>query len=292
MKKSRVLAVMGVLFLMPIMETKAQMLVTAPVLEAISSSAQIENAIKYALMVQQQVQQIEQAYNQFQNMLRMEKMAMDNLKSVSKVSSYGDFMKWYNRQLYLERKSEEKFMSMGVSIGGNNYTMKNIIEIPNALKTQFVDHDFSKALTPQERKKLWADLGLHPANYVYLQTWQERNKKIGAFLATSFSDVTAENEETAKRYEALSAAYDADKDKAEDEKLSEKSLLMDGNKLQLEANLIGLKANELKAAEIEFNYNKHMEENAPPNAPHISETFNESPFVPIVEDVNVSYDEE
>lgn len=286
MKRSNLLLT-GVLFLIPIMKTNAQGMAVelGTITQGIMQATHLENVAKYVIMIQQQVQQIEQTYNQFQNLMRMEQMAMDNLKSVSKISSYGGFMNWYNRQLYLERQSEQKLANLGVQIGGSKYTLKEITDIPEALKTQFKP-DFD-TLSPEERKKLWIDLGLSPANYAYVQTWKERNKQIGSYLATKFSSTTSENEVMAKRYEALNAEYEADADKPENKKISEKALLMDANKLQTEANLLQMESNELQAAKNEFDYNKAMEAQAPPNQATLSDSFNDNPYVRIVDDVEV-----
>jgi prefoldin subunit 5 len=269
------------------MKTNAQGMAVelGTITQGIMQATHLENVAKYVIMIQQQVQQIEQTYNQFQNLMRMEQMAMDNLKSVSKISSYGGFMNWYNRQLYLERQSEQKLANLGVQIGGSKYTLKEITDIPEALKTQFKP-DFD-TLSPEERKKLWIDLGLSPANYAYVQTWKERNKQIGSYLATKFSSTTSENEVMAKRYEALNAEYEADADKPENKKISEKALLMDANKLQTEANLLQMESNELQAAKNEFDYNKAMEAQAPPNQATLSDSFNDNPYVRIVDDVEV-----
>jgi hypothetical protein len=283
MKKLQVLTVMGVLLLAPVMKTHAQAaVVSAPILEAIQSNALVENSIYYTQSLVNTVTQIEHAFETLQHAIRTEQRALTNLSAIGNVKSLDDFKSWYNRQLYLERQAENRFLDINVKVGSQTYSLEEITDIPDKAKTQFQNIDFDKSLSEQERKKLWTDLGLSPANYAYLKTWQERDKQLGRMITTNLQRITEDNESKAEKYAGLSERYENNKDS-----ITENSLLMDNASLTAEGNLKLGEIAELQAIQTELLYNKEMREQTPPELPRVSDSFNSSPFVPIIKGVEV-----
>ncbi|MDR1525945.1 MAG: hypothetical protein LBS79_11945, partial [Tannerella sp.] len=144
--------------------------VTAPILEGIMTATHADQLIYYAQSILQMVQNATNTYNQFQNMLRAEQRALNNLKGLSSVKSFDDFMTWYNRQLYLDRQAETRFNNMGVKIGGKTYKVADIENIPEAMQTEYIDY-WDNEFSDRQRKQMWLNLGLSSANYAYVQTW-------------------------------------------------------------------------------------------------------------------------
>jgi prefoldin subunit 5 len=80
----------------------AQMFVSAPILEGIMEQTHLDQIIYYVQMIEQQIQAAQNTYNQYQDMIRAEQRALENLKGITSVNSFDEFMDWYNRQLYLK----------------------------------------------------------------------------------------------------------------------------------------------------------------------------------------------
>jgi hypothetical protein len=221
-------------------------------------------------------------YNQFQYMLRMEQMALDNLKGVTDVRSWDDLMTWVNRQLYLERQAEQKFMSMGVKVGGQNYRLTDIDKIPSAMKESYVDY-WEKDFSPEQRREIWRKMGLSPANYTYIQTWKTREDAIVQKILAKKEIENDEYQENMKRNNEILEEIANDANMPEDQKMGEKELLS----MVVETNVAtNKKLNDIaydlaEANELEAVRNKQHE--TPPNPPRLSESWNYSPFGPITE---------
>ena len=260
----------------------AQAAVTAPILEGLMASMKIDQVLYYASSLEQMIQSGVNTYNQFQNMLRMEKMAMDNLKGITNVQSYDDFMTWYNRQLYLERQAENKFKNIGVNIGGKNYRIEDISEIPNAMKETYIDF-WDQELSAKQREEVWRKLGLSPANYAYVQTWKKREDAIAKSILTKIETANEEYMKDMERNKEMLDRIAEDKNKSEEQKMGEKELLS----MLVEVNVANnKKLNDMaidnaEANEMELVRNK--QEETPPNPPRLSESWNYSPFGSITE---------
>lgn len=256
--------------------------VTAPILEGIMTTMKIDQVLYYASSLEQMIHSAVNTYNQFQNMLRMEKMAMDNLNGIADVKSYDDFMAWYNRQLYLERQSENKFKNIGVNVGGKNYRLEDISEIPNAMKETYIDF-WDKEFSDQQRREVWLNLGLTPANYTYIQTWKTRENAIAKSILTKRETVNEEYMKDMDRNKEMLDRIAEDKNRSEEQKMGEKELLS----MLVEVNVANnKKLNDMamdnaEANEMELVRNK--QEESPPNPPRLSESWDYSPFGSITE---------
>ena len=132
--------------------------------------------------------------------------AIKNIRSVGDIRSIDDFIKWHNRQLYLEREVEYRYDKASVKIGKNTYKLHEIDEVPNAIRNSFRD-TFDGDFTEEEKRDLFISLGLAPSNYAYLKTWEERNNKIAKRILT-YSDVFAEeHDEAAARNQNIMDKY-------------------------------------------------------------------------------------
>jgi hypothetical protein len=152
-------------------------MVSAPILEAIQSSAAVEQTVYWVQQAADMGTQIAQFVTMIENMEKQVKNQVQNLQNIGDIRSWDDFMDWYNRQIYLERMTEETFTGMNVSIGKKNYKLTDIEGIAYGLKDTYVDY-WDKEFNEEQRKEMWVNLGLTPANYAYIQTWKEREQQI------------------------------------------------------------------------------------------------------------------
>jgi hypothetical protein len=261
----------------------AQMAVTAPILEGIIAATYADQVVYYAQSIAQLVASASTAYDQFNNMLRMEQMALDNLKGMTDVKSWDDFMSWYNRQLYLERQAENKFLSLGVNIGGENVRISEINQIPDALKTEYVDH-WGPNFTPAQRRKMWLNLGLAPSNYMYIQTWKAREQALAKSLLTKPETINEDNMAAMERNNEIRNKLAEDRDKPEDQRMGEKEIAS----MSLEVNIDTNRAiREMAYDQAEANawtVTTDQERRAPPNSPGLSEMWGRELFEPISEE--------
>jgi hypothetical protein len=286
MRKIRIL--LAVIFLAGSIRTvNAQFVgfVSAPILETISSNSFVEQVIYYAQSIGQMVQSGVNSYNQLQNMIKMSELAYQNLRGIVEIESWDDFMSWYNRQLYLERQVERRFSNMGMSIGGKTYKFSDMEDMKNvqgALKSTYVDY-WDNEFTPEQRREMWTNLGLSPANYAYIQTWQEREKQLAALALTKLDVINEDNMAAAGQQNEINEQLKADQNKPDDQKLGEKDLAklslqvqMDTNKATRQMLYDQAEADARRVAAERLN-------DVPPNPPHLSDSWGKSFFSPIVE---------
>ncbi|GAB6390822.1 MAG: hypothetical protein MdMp014T_0195 [Treponematales bacterium] len=150
-------------------------IISAPLLES-QAAIQIGHMVT---QIQQGIESATNAYNQFQNMLRAEERALQNLKGITKVGNYKEFMGWYNRQISLEKQAAAKQSNLGVSVGGKKYKLTEIDQMMNAVGEELDSFiDFDQEFTEAEKQKIWREMGLSPSNYVYLKAWSDYEKPL------------------------------------------------------------------------------------------------------------------
>jgi hypothetical protein len=255
---------------------QAQMAVSAPGLELIMSKTHADQIIYYIQMVEQQIQAAQNTYNQFQNMIRAEQRAIENLKGITSVNSFDDLMKWYNRQLYLERQSETRFKNMNIKIGGNKYNLAEIDQIPDAVSSRYGGaywNDFS----PEQRKEMWLNLGMTPSNYMYVQSWKAKEKEIANIIMTNREVVNEENMAAMERNNEILA-------RAMNGEVGEKGVMQAILEVLVDTNRATREANLDAAAAREWEITRAKQEDAPDNAPVLSDWWGQSYFRPIDDD--------
>jgi hypothetical protein len=101
----------------------AQFAVFDAALDALLGTANANSVVYYGQQLADNVAQINSLVAQAEHLANTVKMQVNNLSRIGEINSWDDFMEWHNRQLYLERKTEETFMGMNVSIGNKNYSL-------------------------------------------------------------------------------------------------------------------------------------------------------------------------
>jgi hypothetical protein len=157
----------------------------------------LDQALDTAQMIGETVKNGMTAYTQLQQLKQMAEDSLEHFKKLTDIESFEDFMRWNNQQLYMERQVENKFHSIGMDIGGTRYGLKKALEIPGALMNDLRDTatgDFTEA----QRRRMYTKLGLSPANYSYVKTWQGQIEKAVETMATRKEVINEENTESAQ----------------------------------------------------------------------------------------------
>jgi len=81
-------------------------------------------------------------------------LAYKNMASLQDVDSWDDFMSWYNRQLYLERASENAWNNINVTVGKKQYHITQIEDMAYAAKENYGDY-WDKEFTDEQRREIW-----------------------------------------------------------------------------------------------------------------------------------------
>jgi hypothetical protein len=130
------------------------------------------------------IESVQVAYNQLKYGIKTAEAAIQNLQSfdISKMQSLDDWVDFANKQMTLERRTEAIFSNIGVRVGGKTYGLMEALDIPDAIIEGEINQ-WNSQFTDRERKKIWTQYGLQPANYYYMRTWQEREKDLVAKMA-------------------------------------------------------------------------------------------------------------
>jgi hypothetical protein len=231
------------------------------------------------------VENASNTYNQFQNLLRMEQRALSNLRNVADVRSWDDLMDWYNRQLYLEKQAEERFLNMGVKIGSETYRLSDIEDIPGAVAsgaTEFLD-TWNNGLSERQRRDMWLNLGLAPANYAYVQTWKAREQEIARNIMTKRAVINEENMAAMESNNQILARLEEDQSLPDDQRMGEKEMMGNTLKVMIDTNrAIRQLAYDIAEANEHALAAERLEE-TPPNQADLSDRWNTSAFEQISE---------
>jgi hypothetical protein len=274
MKKVRCFLICSFLALLPFSVYAQFAVVTAPALETLASVTHADQILYYIQMVEQQVQAATNSYNQWQNMIRAEERALENLRGITRVNNFNDFMDWYNRQLYLERQTEQRFVNMGVKIGKKNYRLADIDSIPDAAGTRFGSQYWQEEFSPEQRREMWLNLGMTPSNYAYVQTWKAKEDEIGRILQVNREIQNEEYQEAMQRNRELS-------DLALNGDVGEKGVLQAVLEVLIDTNKAQRDANMQYAMALDYQIARDKQGEAPPNEPVVSDWWGKSMFRPI-----------
>jgi len=194
------------------------------VVEELLGSSIAAQATYYAQQIYDNASQITNLVSQLEYMANTFQMQVNNLSRIGDIKSWDDFMDWHNRQLYLERKTEETFNGMNVSIGNKNYSLWDVEGIAYGVKDTYVDY-WDREFTEDQQKEMWLRMGLTPSNYAYVQTWKEREKDIARRFLTAPSVQNEESMEQAEQANKFKNRLAEDSGLDLDQKISEKELL-------------------------------------------------------------------
>jgi hypothetical protein len=156
-----------------------------------------ERAAEAVQTIKETVQQGLTMYSQLENLKQMAEDSLKNFEKLKDVENFEDFMRWNNRQLYMERQVEAKFKSIGMTIGGKRYGLMDAMKIPGALWND-LENTATGDFTEAQRRRMYVKLGMSPANYQYVKTWQGRIETAVETMATMSEVLNEENMATAE----------------------------------------------------------------------------------------------
>ncbi|MDR1389513.1 MAG: hypothetical protein LBJ31_05995 [Treponema sp.] len=256
----------------------AQMAVVDAGMTALLAKLHVDQGVYYVQSLLEMYNNAQNTYNQFQNMVRAEQRALANLKNVTKVENFKDFMEWQNRQLYLEKQAGSRFRNMGVKIGGQTYRMADIEEIPTALNENFGEPYWDE-FTEDQRKKMWTTLGLTPSNYVYVRAWQAREEAITGMLMDASGTQNEENRAAIEKWRALSEEYK----NGGDESIQEKRVLTDIAAILMDTNILHRSMAYDMALDRERKIADEKAAKISRTSPEFTDSYNADPFRSITE---------
>ena len=263
----------------------AQMVVElGAVTQTLMERSRIERVIYYGQMVAQQVQAAANTYAQVQAMIRAEQRAFENLAGIRNINSYSDFMGWYNRQLSLEREAAERFNRIGIQVGNHTYSIADIKDIPNAVRTTYGAEYWESQFTPEQRREMWINLGLSPSNYIYQSTWANREEDLARRVLIRRGILHEDNQMAASRHAAM--LEEAMQEGTGEKAILQASLdvLVDTNHLIRQGLLDEAQWREHQLAQQRLN-------TIPPNPPVLSEMWGRELFsAPIVSGTFIEFE--
>jgi hypothetical protein len=158
-------------------ELHSQVLVLDSTVAGILTATGIDKLIQYGYMVSNTAAQVRETINLIENTGTMINRAVQNLGSLRDVESFSDFMDWYNRQLYFERMAGQAWGNTRVTIGNNQYHLMDIEGMAHGFSETFIDY-WDNEFTDAQRRAMWLNLGLTPANYAYVLPFRQRHREV------------------------------------------------------------------------------------------------------------------
>jgi len=219
------LVVFVVFVFIPFLNVYGQMAVIDSMANEILNRTGLAQAVYYAQMVEDNITSIDNLVKTVENGKKQIEMAAKNLKTITDVKSWDDFMSWYNRQLYLERMTMETWDNMNVTIGKKDYHISDIAGMQDGLNETYVEY-WNNEFTEEQIKEMWLNMGLTPANYAYVAPFRAKAKdlmKEGLTAVDIQNDWYKRNmEKNNERQRKLAE----DKNKPEEKQLGSKELMM------------------------------------------------------------------
>ena len=117
----RILLALLAAVLLPVQAAHAQISIIAPIIDEFIMETKISQVAYYLGALDELIKSATNTGLMLENLARQVEMSTKNLSRIGDVKSFKELMEWYNRQLYLERRSEEAFNSISLTIGKKNY---------------------------------------------------------------------------------------------------------------------------------------------------------------------------
>jgi hypothetical protein len=282
MKKYLLLLI--VIVFLPVQAAQAQIplptVVTAPILETMTEALGIEQKVTYAKLVAETINSGVTLTQMMAETVKQTEAALRNLSRMGEINSWDDFMNWYNRQLYLEHQTNDTFNNLGLTVGGKHYNFSDLEAQGNAVVDTFGEF-WNKEFTEEQRRDVWISAGLTPSNYVYIQTWKEKEKNLAKRFLMSSTIQNNEYMQSAIRNNKILSRLAGDELKPDEEKMDVKELAaitaetaINTNKDINDIKMTLAEMQELQAIEL-------YQKNAPYDEPLMSPWSENSGFRPL-----------
>ena len=268
MKKLSVL--LFVLFFFSCFNVFGQLLVFDSLLQETMKGSFAEQMIKYAQMLEKAADQYGQMLLMAGYLQKQVTASAQNWNSLQNVKSWDDFMDFYNRQMYLERKSLDTFENMKVNVGDKSYHMLEVHKILDGIGEH--SHKYwTSEFTEAQRKEMWTALGLTPSNYVYSKSLREKARNFAKESLTmrevQNESYMADMQDSKKRRDR----FIEDRNLPQDAKMGEKEVLIYIGETLLDSNKVLNDIAMQNAAMMEFQGVQYFLDETPHDRPVLSE---------------------
>jgi hypothetical protein len=168
---------------------------------------------------------------------------------------------------------------MSVTIGKKSYKLTDVDNIGYGLKDTYIDY-WDKEFNEDQRKEMWTGFGLTPSNYVYVQTWREREKKLAQELLAARSIQNQEYTTTMERNKAKLDALEeySKKDSGDPTKMGDKGVNAITAEMAIHNNKALHDINMNLAIMMERQAIEMYQRNTPNDSPPVSDDFNKVYF--------------
>jgi len=221
------------------------------IIAAIKGTA-LEQAIYWGQQALDMVEQIYHMKEMIEHLGKQIEMQVENLSNIGNIHSYKDFTEWHNRQLYLERMTEEAWNGMSIKIGKQDYKLTDVQGMAHGAQDTYIDY-WNKKFTEAQREEMYVNLGLTPSNYAYIKTWEAREEQLlMECLAATYGQNIEYMADMERNNENMNVLEKDKKKKSDDPtKLGEKGVAV----INAETNI----ANNKVLNNIDHNITKQME---------------------------------
>jgi len=257
--------------------------VTAPILESLVASSHAEQFFRMGLLVDEAVKNAKELVDQGKTMASTLQRSILNIGRLGEIRNFGDFMDWYNRQLYMEKQTEEAFGRMNISIGGKTYNLFDVESMAYGISETYSAEYWQKEFTPEEIREIWLTLGLTPSNYAYVQAWKQKEMEIARrFLAmpgvqnNKYMQQMTRNSEFLKRLAGNDGLPEEEQMGGPELAAMNAEIAIDNNVVLHDINMALTDLLEIKAVEMYQARNR-------PDQPVLSEWPEDKGFVPLTD---------
>ena len=262
-----------IVFLFPLRIAHSQIAVVAAATDTMLSITYIDQIMHYAQQVAEWVETANRFRQQAEHWKFQVERTLQNLKSAQDIKSYKDFMSWYNRQLYLEKQTIDSFKKANISIGNKKVSLYDLEGIIDAVDDKYIDY-WDREFTDKQRKEMWVGLGLTPANYAYIKTFEQKERELSreAFFAKDIQNewYVRNMERNNERQEKLAA----DKNKPVESQMGEKEITQLLLESSMENNKVLNDIAMMQAQQLEMQAAKYYLEQAETDSPVFSHWSN------------------
>jgi len=185
MKKTICIGVLSIVWMIPV--SAQQAVVDFPhILETIHNGYLMYQSILNS------IQQLDYAYQTTQMQLQQ----LQQLK-VEDIQSFTDAVSFVDKQISFVRRTENRFKSIGVTVGGKTIPLTQFYRIPGEAE-QMVINDMTQPMSDWEKARAWSYYGLNPANYFYVRAWEGRIQEASKQMSVISDVINENNEKTAQ----------------------------------------------------------------------------------------------
>ena len=254
------------------LRVQAQLAVADGFAHGILAKMGIDQIIYYGQSLAELVQNVQNTYAQIVLLKEAGERSLQNLRSVVDVKSFDDFMKWQNRQLYMEREVADRYRNTGMQIGDKKYTIETLDEIPGALRRNYGDQYWDD-FTEEQRREMYVQLGLSPSNYAYVKTWSERTDRLAQRMLFQSEILDDEYEEAAEHRKNLIGKYRSSR-----EDLDSNEILKETHITQMNIEMGLRNLSRILTGKFEYDVAKDKIGSTPANPVMLSDHWDSQPF--------------